>query len=281
VQRITPRKVSRREVATYGILSARRDENRGGSLRVAELIGANLKALRRAAGLTQTELAEAMEVVGFRWVRQTVAETEAGRRDMTVEELAAIAAIFEMPLYGVIATPGGLITQRWSEGVVEVGNRSLRFQNWLELVAQVGRSPQEPASPRTRHAIDSLVGSVHRPWTRLWRRMGGGPGKPFMDARDKRFRTRSRLPGPIFVWEGDGDMEVATTVPPWSAHLRVKLKNGTPYVARDEQEAELILEAMNQYPQLRMINRQEAYRLRRKGARLRSHRDGRTRERST
>jgi hypothetical protein len=44
--------------------------------------------------------------------------------------------------------------------------------------------------------------------------------------------------------------------------VKVKLEHGVPYVARDEAEAERLQDTMRTHPQLRVITRQEAYRLR-------------------
>lgn len=232
-------------------------------MRVSELVGDNIRVLRRAAGLTQAELAEAMAEIGFRWVRQTVAETEAGRRDAKVEELVAIAAYFDMPLSAILGTPGGQPNREESTDGVDVGGQTLSFLDWVRL-AMTTRHVDEKASKGERDAIDSLVGSSDRPWARQWRRAGGHPAQHFIQARDEQLRRRTRLPGPIFVWEGDGPLETATSVRPWGAEVRVKLEHGIPYVARDESEGERLLETTKTHPELRVIDRQEAYRLRQK-----------------
>jgi len=245
------------------LLASTRDVETGGKpLKVAELIGGNIRSLRVAAGLTQAELADAMRAIGLEtWQRQTVAETEAGRRDVTVEELIAVAAFFEMPLFGIVASPGGLVTQRW----IDVGRRRLGFADWMNLIEQK-RGPLDPAPAPVRRAIDTLVKGLPRPWAVKWRRSGNGPSA-FAEARDELRATRTRLPGPIFLWRGEGDLKTSTTIPPWGASVSVKLEHGVPYYARDEQEAEQLLEVTKTHPQLRVISRQEAYRLRKKGGR--------------
>ena len=251
-------------------------------MKVSELIGDNIRSLRLVAGLTQAELAAAMKTLGFRWIRQTVAETEAGRRDATIEELVAIAAYFEMPLHAIIAAPqdrGSL--ELFAPHVfglpntVEVGRRALPFVVWFDLVSQTSiddeqserlraRSALEPPPPWVQRSIDTLIGRVRRPWARLWRKEGGHPGGAFTKARNDRLRHRTALPGPIFVWEGEGDLAIGTTMKPWATGLTIQLKNGVPYTARDESESERLHETTQTHPELRAISRQEAYRLRRK-----------------
>jgi transcriptional regulator with XRE-family HTH domain len=243
-------------------------EKGGETMTVAELIGGNIRSLRRAIGLTQSEVAGAMRAIGFdTWLRQTVAETEAGRRDVTVEELVALAAYFEMPLRALLISPSSLIEM--PDGV-DVGGRRLEPGDWINLVEQ-GRSPIEKAPPLAQHAIDALVGRLSRPWATDWRRRSKkGPDKKapdaYMAARAALLRTRERYPGPIFLWEGEGNLQRATTIRPWGASVKVTLKAGVPYVARDEFEAEELLKIIDEQPQmkLRIISRQEAYRLRKR-----------------
>lgn len=231
-------------------------------MKVGELIGDNIRSLRRAAGLTQGDLAGAMQAIGFEtWQRQTVAETEAGRRDISVEELVAIAAYFEMPLYGLVVAPGGTVL-RGSEGVT-IGEGTLDFSDWMYLIEQ-RRGPLDRAPAPVQRAIDAVVGSLARPWAKRWRRSGNGPSA-YMEARDELLAARAQLPGPIFLWEGDGDLETSTPILPWGASVPIRLAHGVPYVARDEQEAEQLLRVTGTHPELRVISRQEAYRLRQRG----------------
>jgi transcriptional regulator with XRE-family HTH domain len=229
-------------------------------VRVAVLIGQNIRSLRRAAGLTQADLADALREAGLKtWQRQTVAETESGRRDITVEELVVVAAFFEVPLSGLIVSPGGAV----SIGTVKVGRRRLRVEEWVNLIEQ-GRGPLEKAGSLVQRAIDALVGDLPRPWAKRWRRSGNGPSA-YAAARDELLAARTRLPGPTVVWDGEGGFEISTAIPPWGANIRVKLEPGVPYVARDEYEAEELRKAAKTHRELRLITRQEAYRLRQKG----------------
>ena len=236
-------------------------------MKVSELVGQNLKALRVAAGLTQGELAAAMKAIGFKkWHRQTVAEAEAGRRNVTIEELVALAAYFEMPIRAFLVSPGSTI--EIPDGI-DVGDRSLKPVDWINVVEQ-GRSPMQKPPPLARRAIDALVGTLPRPWADEWRRRSRTEKtapKAFMASRAELLRTRATYPGPHFLWEGEGDLTRATTIPPWGTGVAFTLQPRVPYVARDEHEAQELLSIIEDLPQLklRVISRQEAYRLRKKG----------------
>jgi transcriptional regulator with XRE-family HTH domain len=55
-----------------------------------QLIGARLRQLREAAGLRQEDIATQARVLGFDWVRGTVAMIEGGHRRVTLEEFLAL-----------------------------------------------------------------------------------------------------------------------------------------------------------------------------------------------
>jgi transcriptional regulator with XRE-family HTH domain len=62
-----------------------------------QLIAERVAAIRRYKGLTQGQLAEAMQELGVPWQRIIVAKIEGGRRDfLTVEELLALCIALEI-----------------------------------------------------------------------------------------------------------------------------------------------------------------------------------------
>jgi transcriptional regulator with XRE-family HTH domain len=62
-----------------------------------QLIAERVAAIRRYKGLTQTQLAEAMQQLGVPWQRIIVAKIEGQRRDfLTVEELLALCIVLEI-----------------------------------------------------------------------------------------------------------------------------------------------------------------------------------------
>ena len=60
-------------------------------------MGANILALRTAAGMTQTELGKALQpfIGGIGWTRQAVLKAEKGHRQFTAAELLALAAALD------------------------------------------------------------------------------------------------------------------------------------------------------------------------------------------
>jgi transcriptional regulator with XRE-family HTH domain len=61
------------------------------------------KELRRAANMTQQDLADAMWNEGVRWRRGTVVHTETGKREaVSVQELACLARVFKASLFALL-----------------------------------------------------------------------------------------------------------------------------------------------------------------------------------
>ena len=211
------------------------------------VVGQNLSALRQAVGLTQAELGEAMATLGFPWYRQTVAEVEAGRRSVTLEEVVALASFFDLRPQVLLTTPGG----QPPYSAVRLGDRTLPLDEWIRLWAGGDDTDR-------RKAIDRLMRGVARPWTKLWRKAGGHPAEPFERERQRRLAKRRAFPGPIFLSQEHKTVTVAR--PPWARSATVVLKAGVPYVARDEIEA-AVLEAQEG---VFRISRKKAYQLRKR-----------------
>lgn len=220
---------------------------------VSQVVGRNVSYLRQEAGLTQEELAAAMTDLGFGWRRQTVTEVEAGHRPVSIEELAAVSALFDMPPEAVVVA-AGLVPGPSTGDAVSLGKRVLSSADWISLW-NAGPVVKPPARER-RVAIDRLTAGMRRPWARLWRRSRGQPAPAFAQARKEAQAARSRHPGPTYMSQEDVDVRVVR--PLWMAKESLKLRAGVPYVARDELEAD----ALGKEPGVQRISRQAAYRLR-------------------
>lgn len=61
------------------------------------MVGRNVKALRNAADLTQTELAERLTAAGYPMQQQTVLKIERGSRPLKLEEALVVADILDVP----------------------------------------------------------------------------------------------------------------------------------------------------------------------------------------
>jgi transcriptional regulator with XRE-family HTH domain len=69
-----------------------------------EVVGVNIKALRAKLGLTQVELAEAMQGLGHSWIQTTVAKTEAADRPLRLNEVADLAKILGIRVPHLVST---------------------------------------------------------------------------------------------------------------------------------------------------------------------------------
>jgi transcriptional regulator with XRE-family HTH domain len=225
---------------------------------VPEVVGDHVRQLRLAAGLTHEEFAAMLNDLGLGWKRQTVRLAESGRRPITVEELVAIASIFDMSPNEILMGAGSLIPF----GRVTIGNRALTNVEWHYLTAP--RTAGSPPEDRVLAAIDTLTANIDRPWANLSEEdEEDTPPMRFRKARENAQNRRSTFPGPTFLFEGDGELQRSTPFPPWQESVTVTLRSGEPYVARDELEADVLLEAERD-GFVRRITRQQAYRLRKR-----------------
>ncbi|HET9969829.1 MAG TPA: hypothetical protein VFQ68_16460 [Streptosporangiaceae bacterium] len=98
------------------------------------LIARNVRAARAAADLSQADLAERMRALGFtEWRRQTVGNTERGKRRLTCEEALGLMISTETSLEAILQPPREL---QWQEIALPGG------QVTLLPVAELGHKPQ-------------------------------------------------------------------------------------------------------------------------------------------
>jgi transcriptional regulator with XRE-family HTH domain len=69
-----------------------------------EQVGASVKVLRTQRGLTQADLAEAMQGLGHSWIQTTVAKTEAADRPLRLNEVADLAKILGVRVPHLVST---------------------------------------------------------------------------------------------------------------------------------------------------------------------------------
>ena len=224
-----------------------------------DILGTNCARLRRAAGLSQRELARDMSAVGFAWERDTISQIETARRRLGFDELAALAAYFELPPRALLSPPAELLFGR-----VAFGQGVIDSKTWSSLWAEWDFS-EGPAPKHYRDAVDAIFHAVRRPWALIWRRKKGHPGRAYAQAREELLSQRSKYPGPIFLADRpDGvDMPMA----PWSqwVGVTIRLEPGVPYVARDEVEAEALDDLVERSEgHVRRITRAQAHYLREK-----------------
>jgi transcriptional regulator with XRE-family HTH domain len=66
------------------------------NLKAGKVIGANIRRVRKATGLTQSELATQLQLKGLDLSRSTVAKIESGIRHITLDELKVIKTVLDM-----------------------------------------------------------------------------------------------------------------------------------------------------------------------------------------
>jgi len=82
------------------------------AVHLSSVIARSLKKLRNEAGWSARQLADAMVRLGFvTWKRITVAESESGKRRLSIEELLGVSVLFGVPVYGIMTAlePGEVV----------------------------------------------------------------------------------------------------------------------------------------------------------------------------
>lgn len=77
--------------------------NMAASTTPGKILAVNIRAARVRLGLDQKDVAERMREIGWKWVRQTVGETEGGRRRLTADEVLALAACLETTVQQIMS----------------------------------------------------------------------------------------------------------------------------------------------------------------------------------
>jgi transcriptional regulator with XRE-family HTH domain len=132
---------------------------------LGEVVGKNVQRLRRLSGFGQADLGEE---IGLGWTRDTVANIETGRRQLSIEELFELAAFFGIGAVEFFAgdpyTPAGLETADTEGWTLEVVRHNLRS----EL-----RAEDELADRLHGYAELRVYGSVlrHDPTTDIAKRL--------------------------------------------------------------------------------------------------------------
>jgi len=122
------------------------------------IVARRLKGHRKDADLTQADLAAAMQRCGFdKWTRVTVAETEAGSRKVSLEELLALAGLYSVPLVDFLV-PHELEAVRHNLGV-------MKSSDFHAMV--VGPSDGPGWGPAVQLTLDD-AGEDWRPARPLW-----------------------------------------------------------------------------------------------------------------
>jgi transcriptional regulator with XRE-family HTH domain len=125
-----------------------------------EQVGAQVKVLRVQRGLTQAELADAMQGLGHSWIQTTVAKTEAADRPLRLNEVADLAKILGVRVPHLVSTRTDWDLQVIQGQLDRWGAHAMRLQAEIdELDRQVVEKTQafEEAQKRIRELEDELA----------------------------------------------------------------------------------------------------------------------------
>lgn len=87
------------------------------------LIARNVRSARAAADLSQADVAERMRGLGFtEWRRQTVGNTERGKRRLTCEEAVGLMVSMETTFEAILLPPKDL---QWQDILLPAGQGTL------------------------------------------------------------------------------------------------------------------------------------------------------------
>lgn len=76
------------------------------------IIGANVRRLRKARGLTQLQLREELRPLGIRWNINTHSRAENGDKTMTANEIWSLARYFSVPVWSLFVAPAEIASEK-------------------------------------------------------------------------------------------------------------------------------------------------------------------------
>jgi transcriptional regulator with XRE-family HTH domain len=97
----------------------------------AATIAANIRRERRIREWAQPDVAARMGLLGYPWIQRTVSDVERHNRDLTVDEVGALAVVFGVP-FAELVDPRGPDRQESAEPFVGLGNVTVsQAAEWL------------------------------------------------------------------------------------------------------------------------------------------------------
>jgi transcriptional regulator with XRE-family HTH domain len=100
--------------------------DKGGQVRIEEIVGANMRSVREGAGMTQEELGRQLgQLLGKEWSRQAVSAAEKGGRAFTAAEVVALAFTMNTTAGRLFLPPPGIETVHLSPSFSVAGRELL------------------------------------------------------------------------------------------------------------------------------------------------------------
>jgi transcriptional regulator with XRE-family HTH domain len=141
-----------------------------------EYVGANIKTRRAQLGLTQAQLAEAMQGLGHSWIQTTVAKTEAADRPLRVNEVADLARVLDVRVPELVSTDADWAVESINTTLAMHGAHANRLESEIEeLNRQVAVKKQalehgsvsrscRPSSGGSVASVDKVTGGYRVRW---------------------------------------------------------------------------------------------------------------------
>lgn len=150
------------------------------------LLATRLRAILEAEGRRREDIAQEMAVLGFRWTGNTVSQVIAGRRGLSLLELAGLCEALETPLLelvggdGEVTLPNGRsVTVAQIAEAVSTGGGDWQFRS---AVRSLFRQDLDEATAKAARRLGVTPKDVDEAAMRLWNR-------PLAVERDHRITT--------------------------------------------------------------------------------------------
>ncbi len=124
---------------------------RKGTKYVNQLVGERVGDVRTLRRLTLTDLSECMVHLGHSWVRQTVTQVEAGKRNVTVDEKLVSLAVALQTTVAFLLSPAPLWSGLPGEAEVKVDVGTPHSLHMDTLAGVYGFSWQVSPAPTTTY----------------------------------------------------------------------------------------------------------------------------------
>jgi transcriptional regulator with XRE-family HTH domain len=127
-----------------------------------EMLAGNIAAAMARRRLGQADLAERMQALGYKWIRQTVGDVLSGRRSLRAAELYPLSLALELPITTLVVpwADAGETSVRLASGLILDFTTQFRIGNvpWAPVMWD-GNKPKFEVSARV-HTMEQST--VHR-----------------------------------------------------------------------------------------------------------------------
>lgn len=117
------------------------------STNLSRLVGRRIKGAREALGMTQDEVAAALTAQGYPTQRVTVTRTENATRPVTLDDLAAFAAVLDVPV--------SLFT---NDGKSQA-QATAKVEEYV-MIADVAMLQAQHAIEKLKHLVEAQQGAI-------------------------------------------------------------------------------------------------------------------------